>query len=103
MYCKPYSTNCWLQKTLASSTEDTVYCKSFDLEKFCGCRNELQFTKKHLQLHDKSCVAKPYCTWGNIAISLEKFHGHQSIHENRETLPPRTIYNIRYDGKNTDN
>ena len=28
------------------------------------------------------------------AISLEKFHGYQSIHENRETSPPQIISNI---------
>ena len=63
----------------------------------------MQFTDKHSQLHDKSCVAKPYCTWGNIAISLEKFHGHQSIHENHEIFLPRMIYNTWYVGRNIDN
>ena len=27
-------------------------------------------------------------------FSLEKFHGYQSIHENHETFPPRTIYAV---------
>jgi len=29
-------------------------------------------------------------------ISLEKFHGYQIIHENRETFTPQTICNIQY-------
>ena len=30
------------------------------------------------------------------AISLEKFHGYQSVSENRKTFPPRTICNVQY-------
>ena len=54
-------------------------------------RNKLQFAGKHSWLHGDLVWPNPIAQ----AISLEKFRGYRSIHENRETLPPRTIYSIR--------
>ena len=70
----------------------TVYCKSFEVEKFRGCRNKLQFAGKHSRLHGDLVWPNPIAQ----AISLEKFRGYLSIRENHETFPPRTICNIRY-------
>ena len=70
----------------------TIYCKSFEVEKFRGCRNKLQFAEKHSRLHGDLVWPNPIAQ----AISLEKFCGYRSIRENHETFPPQTICNIRY-------
>ena len=47
------------------------------------------FIGKHSQLDGSLVWPKPIAQ----AISLEKFPGYRSIHENRETFPPQTICN----------
>ena len=70
----------------------TVYCKSFEVEKFRVYRNKLQFAGKHSRLHGDLVWPNPIAQ----AISLEEFCDYRSIREDCETFPPRTICNIRY-------
>ena len=49
----------------------TVYCKSFEVETFRGCRTKLSFARKLLWLDGNLAWLKPIAQ----AISLEKFHG----------------------------
>ena len=66
----------------------TVYCKLFKVEKFCGWRNKLYSLEN---IHDCMVIL---CILHKSIItnSLEKFHVYWSIHENRKTFPPRTIW-----------
>ena len=64
---------CLLPFTHLSS--NTIYCKSFEVEKFCGMLWTVVLYGQSL-LH----IAQ--------ANSLEKFHSYRSILENRKTFPP---------------
>ena len=72
--------------------ETVTYCKSFKVEKFCDCKTKLQFTVRHSWLD--GCLVWPKPT--AQTISLERFHGYQSIHKNHKTYPPQMICNIHY-------
>ena len=67
----------------------TVYCKSFKVEKFCGCRTELQWAVKYLQSDD-------IALHGQNLLTGYFFGGYLSICENRKTFPPLMICNILY-------
>ena len=72
-----------------------VYCKSFEVEKFCFCGMNCN------PLEDVHCCMVVLC--GQIILHMDisifywkHFVVNQLIHENRITFPPQTIYNIRY-------
>ena len=64
----------------------TVYCKSFDMEKFHYCRIELYFTGKHSQLHGIVLCGQILLPRGIVAVLPEKVLG----------LPinPRKLWNL---------
>ena len=59
-----------------STSDYRIYCKSFGIEKFCGCRNKLSYAGKHSRLHGDLVWPNPIAQ----AISLEKFCDYRSIH-----------------------
>ena len=96
LWCKPYSTNCWQWKTLASSTEDTA--NSLKWKNFVVVETNCNSLK-----NISSCMIS--LVWpnpiGHGIILLS--HWKRFTFTNRSTksvkLPPQTIYNIRYVGK----
>ena len=64
----------------------SIYCKSFEVESSVAIEmncNLLENSQLHSNLVWSNCIAQDI-----IAISLEKFHGYQSICENCETFSP---------------
>ena len=82
------STSCAVAQPNRTLLVSTVYCKSFEVEKFCCCKIKLYFAGKHSRLVDGRLV---FCTGYFTGKVL-----YRSIRENHKTFPPRTftIYSI---------